>query len=316
MSRPTLLSILRAFPEGKRPDYRRLAFLSAGYLATLALPRSFDQGVVRRLAENSLVVKDAWVRRIEESMRRMLGAELPDADFRALAREFCEITREIQWIRLRAFHTVDVPIETTVEGLERLHAALEDGKGAILWGMSFCDLVPMAIALYRAGVKLVALGSAFHGAATGSRLGIELVGPFYSVPENRFLAERVMIPADRSRGYMPLLKQRLSENSILYIRGDLESVRTNFPARVFGREVKFAPGAPGLSWKTGGALLPLHVVRDGLFRYRVVIHPPVEVDRDLDGSSFIRQAVDDFAALLERCALESTTDWDIWATLD
>jgi lauroyl/myristoyl acyltransferase len=113
---------------------------------------------------------------------------------------------------------------------------------------------------------------------------------------------------------MPVLKQRLSENSLLYIRGDLESVRTNYPAKVFGREMRFAPGAPGLSWKMGSALLPLHVVRDGPFRYRTVIHPPVEVDRELDGSSYIRQSVDHFAALLERCAREFPSNWDIWAT--
>jgi lauroyl/myristoyl acyltransferase len=315
MSNPTLFSILRALPHGRRPDYRRLASLSAGYLLTLAIPSRFDQRVVGRLVQSPLVVKDAWVRRIEELMRSMLGADLPDADFRLLAREYCEITREIQWIRFRAIHTFDVPIETTVEGLERVHAALEAGKGAILWGMSFCDLVPKGIALYRAGVPLVALATAFHGVPTNSRLGLEVVGPFYSAQENRFLSERVMIPADRSRGFMPVLKQRLSENSVLYIRGDLESVRTNYPARVFGRETNFAPGAPGLSWKMGSALLPLHVVRDGPFRYRVVIHPPVEVDRDLDGDSYIRQAVDGFAALLERCALESPTNWDIWAIL-
>ena len=315
MSSPTLSSILRALPKGRLPDYRRVATLSAGYLLTLALPRRFDQKAVGWLAQSPLVVKGAWVRRIEELMKSMLGAKLPDADFRSLAREYCEMTRETQWIRFRAFHTVDPPIEITLDGLERVHAALEAGKGAILWGMSFCENWLWMIALYRAGVPLVLLASAYHGVTSSTRLGIEVVGPFFSAPENRFVAERVVIPADRSRGFMPVLKQRLSENSLLFMRGDLESLRTNYPAKVLGREMKFAPGAPGLSWQMGSALLPMHVVRDGPFRYRTVIHPPVEVDRELDGSSYIRQAVDGFAALLERCILESPSDWDLWATL-
>jgi predicted LPLAT superfamily acyltransferase len=41
----------------------------------------------------------------------------------------------------------------------------------------------------------------------------------------------------------------------------------------------------------------------------------VEVDREMDGSSYIREAVDHFAALLERCVLESPSDWDFWAIL-
>jgi lauroyl/myristoyl acyltransferase len=315
VSSPTLFSILRALPQGRLPDYRRLATLSAGYLLTLAVPSRFDQRAMGRLVQSPLVVKDAWVRRIEELMRSMLGAQLPDVDFRSLAREYCEMTRETEWIRFRAFHTVDVPIEMTLEGLERVEAALEAGKGAILWGMSFCENWLWMIALHRAGVPLVLLASAYHGVTSSTRLGIEAVGPFFSAPENRFVAERIVIPADRSRGFMPVLKQRLSENSLLFIRGDLESVRTNYPAKVLGREMKFAPGAPGLSWQMGSALLPMRVVRDGPFRYRTIIHPPVEVDRELDGSSYIREAVDHFAALLERCVLESPSDWDFWAIL-
>ena len=195
MSKPTLLSVLRALPHGKKADYRKLLFLTAGYLLTSALPRRFDRRLVDRSVKSSLVVKDAWVRRIEELMRRLLGDELPGADFRSLAREYCEVTREIQWIRFRAFHTDHVPIETSVEGLERIHAALDGGKGAILWGMSFCELIPKAIALNRAGLRFVALATAFHGVPTDSRLGLEVVGPFYSASENRFLAERLMIPA-------------------------------------------------------------------------------------------------------------------------
>jgi lauroyl/myristoyl acyltransferase len=315
VSASSIFSVLGSLPRGERPDYRRLAFLSAGYLLTLAVPRQLDRRLMGRLGRSSAVVREAWVQRIVECMQQVLGSELPGADFPFLARDYCEMTREIQWIRFRAFHTEKVPVETSVEGLHRVQEALDGGCGAILWGMSFCETLLNKIALHRVGLPLVLLSSAYHGVPANTRLGVRVVGPFYAAPENRFLSERIVIPPDASLGYVRTLTERLAENRCVSIRGDLESRRTNVLAPVFGREMRFAVGAPGLSWKLGSPLLPMHVVRDGPFRYRVIIHPPVEVERDLGKKSFVHQAVLRFAALLERCARQSPSNWEIWAVM-
>ena len=50
-------------------------------------------------------------------------------------------------------------------------------------------------------------------------------------------------------------------------------------------------------------------------RFRTIVHPPVEVDRSLDKEPFILDAVGQYVALLERCALESPSNWEIWALM-
>jgi hypothetical protein len=223
------------------------------------------------------------------------------------------MTREIQWLRFRAFHGRKVPVETSVDGLHRVHAALEGGNGAILWGMSFCETLPKLIAFQRAGLPLVLLSSAYHGVPSDTRLGLEVVGPFFSAPENRFLAERLIVPADLSLGYLRQLQKRLSDNACVCIRGDLASRRANVRKTVFGVPMSFARGAPGLSWKLGSPLLPIHTVRDGPFRYRTIVHPPVEIDGGLDKDMFIEAALEHYVQLLKRCALEAPSNWEIWA---
>ena len=317
MGKPSLVSRIRALPSGQPRDFRKLGFLSAGYLLTLLLPRRLDQWTVGRLLRLPVVVRGAWIQKIVRSMRHHLGPILPDADFESMARDFCEMTREIEWLRFRAYHTKKLPIQTSVEGLERLREAQEAGKGAILWGMSFCEHLPVKVALQRAGVPLVHLSSAYHGVPDPcTPFGMKVVGPFYSAAEVPFLAERVIIPQDGSLGYMRLLIDRLSKNQCVYIRGDYRSVRNNVNVRLFGRELPFAPGAPGLSWKLGSPLLPLHVVREGPFRYRAVIHPPIDADRGQGKSPFIRQTTDQFRNLMERCVLETPSNWDMLGVME
>jgi len=59
----------------------------------------------------------------------------------------------------------------------------------------------------------------------------------------------------------------------------------------------------------GSALLPLHAVREGPLTYRIVIDEEIDVDRNLDKSSYIDRAVREFAGRLEQRVLEHPSDW-------
>jgi len=291
-------------------DARSLALLSLGYLATAVVPRRADAWVVTRVMSGPVLVREPWVRQIADRMRHVLEPLLPAADFHAMATAYCEMFRENQWMRWRATHGGHVPVETTVVGLQHLDAARARGRGAILWGMSFCETLVVKIGLHRAGVPLLHLSSANHGGAwPPSRLGLAILAPFYTAAETPYLTERIEIPADQTLGYMRILMDRLKANQCVSIAGDGIATRQNVTATVLGREAQFAPGAPGLAWKLGSALLPLHVVREGPLRYRIVIDEPVTVDATAEKSIFIHAAVAAFARRLEQRVLERPSDW-------
>jgi Bacterial lipid A biosynthesis acyltransferase len=292
------------------PDLGSLMLLASGYLATAIVPRRYDAWFVTRVMSGSLLVRERWVRRIAERMRLVLQPLLPVADFHALATEYCRMFRENQWMRCRAIHRGVVPVSTTVVGLPHLESARSRGRGVILWGMSFCETLVVKMGLHRAGVPLVHLSTVNHGSALPpTRLGLRLVAPLYTAAELPYLAERVVIPADESLGYMRVLMDRLAANHCVSIAGDGVARRQNVTAMVLGREARFAPGAPGLAWKMGSALLPLHVVREGPLTYRIVIDQEIDVDRSVEKSTFISRAVREFARRLEQRVVEHPSDW-------
>ncbi len=291
-------------------DLRSLMLLTSGYSVTALVPPRFDARFVTGVMSGPLLVHERWVRQIAERMRLVLEPFLPDADFHTLGAAYCQMFRENQWMRWRAMHGAAVAVSTTVVGLPHLKAAHARGRGVILWGMSFCETLVVKMGLHRAGVALVHLSTANHGAAwPPTRLGLRAVAPLYTAAETPYLAERVVIPADQSLGYMRVLMDRLAANRCVSIAGDGVARRQNIPATVLGRAAHFAPGAPGLALKMGSALLPLHVVREGPLRYRVVIDEEIEVDRDLAKPAFIDRAVSEFARRLEQRVLERPADW-------
>jgi hypothetical protein len=291
-------------------DFRSLMLLSSGYLAAVVVPRRYDRRFVTRVMSGPLLVRDRWVRQIEKRMRLILEPFLPAADFHVLATEYCQMFRENQWMRWRAIRGGVVPVTTTVVGLPRLKSARARGHGVILWGMSFCETLVVKMGLHRAGVPLVHLSTAHHGAAwPPTRLGLRVVAPIFTAAETPYLVERVVIPPSESLGYMRVLMDRLAANRCVSIAGDGVARRHNVAARLLGREAHFAPGAPGLAWKMGSALLPLHVVREGPLKYRIVIDEEIDVDRTVGKAAFIDGAVAEFAARLERRVLQHPEDW-------
>ena len=303
--------IIRAIPTGTVQDFKGLASLASGYLITGAIPRKLDPWAISCLLKTSLGVRRAAVQQTAERMQMLLSTATGRSTFDQEAVGFCEMDRELQWIRWRALHGKALPLETSIDGWVHIKDALGAGKGVVLWGLSFCGTLVAKVALDRAGVGLVHLSSADHGASVPTTaLGYELCGPVYCVAENRFIKERVIIPADGSLSYMRTLLRRLAENQCVYVAGERTSPRNNVGASVLGREVEFAPGAPGLSWKVGSVLMPVHVIREGPLRYKAVVGKQIDADRGSGKAEFVRSAVTQFARYLQELILRHPSDWD------
>jgi KDO2-lipid IV(A) lauroyltransferase len=204
-------------------------------------------------------------------------------------------------------------VETEVEGREHLDRALAEGRGAILWGMSFCGDLIYKIALQRAGVPLILLSAADHGAHyPPTRLGLTVVGPLVQRTETRYLSERVVIPPDQSLGYLRTIRARLESNATVWIAGERAAPRGNVDVRLFGHDLRLATGAATLAHSVGSRLLPVDIVREASFRYRVRIDRPIAPDES-DKNGFVAAAVHEFAARVEQRVLEHPSDW-MWET--
>jgi lauroyl/myristoyl acyltransferase len=291
-------------------DVRQLAGLLGGSMAAAIVPRRWDPAVVGLLRSLQRACFPKALDQLAGKMARVLPADACNEP-RPLAEEYATMRLEDMWGRVRGVrrHGWRPTIET--EGLERVHKALERGRGAILWSMRFSSTTVIKQAFFRAGLPLTHLSREQHGSPSVTRLGVRVVSPLFCRAENSYLAERVQIPLDGSLGYLNQLRKRLRANACVSIFGEHEG-RQSAEVEVLGARWRFALGAPSLAWLEGAELLTVLALRTAPFQYRVVIDEPIVVDRSAPRKEFAAQALAQFAERLERLIIAHPGQWQGW----
>lgn len=293
-----------------RKDLRFLAEVGLGYWIAALCPRRWDPWIVDRWVNWYAPADGGAVRDLAGLMRALLGPAAGQRDLLELAARHYRTVVEDRWGHIRDLHKQGWTPEIAVEGIRHIQEGLKASRGVILWGMHFCGGAVAKAGLAAAGIRLAHLSREHHGRPSRSWLG-ERLAYFGYKPELRYLDRRIVIPGDESLGYMRELIGLLASNACLSITGELPG-RQSVEAEFFGGREKFATGAPGLAYKMGSPLLTYYAVREGTFRYRVVIEGPIEADRGVARQQFVRAAVEQFAERLQRTIVAHPSDWYRW----
>ncbi len=295
-------------------DFLRVVGFGLGYLPTALIPRRLDSWAIQNLISLALKLRPEKATQFAARMSEPLGPEAEGRDLTPEARHRYEMVLENTWGRVRSLHRDGWRPEVTLEGLERIEAGLAGGHGTVLWRTSMGNSLIAKKALWAAGVPLVHLSLATHGAWSSSWIGENWIAPLFRRTEGWYLRERVIIQKGRSRsGIMKTLLTRLSkENAVVSIFGDLsapQNIRTPF----FDREAAFAMGSPSLAWKAGSALLPVYCIRECTGKYRVVVDEPISVDREMGRKEYVREAVGEFSQRLQDRIVQHPGSWSGWS---
>jgi lauroyl/myristoyl acyltransferase len=275
------------------------------------VPRRFDAAIARGLQSTAEKLFAARLRKLSETMARLLPEESRREDPRRIALDHYAMRLEDMWGRARGIGFQGWHPEIEIEGIEHVRAALARGRGAVVWSMRFSSATALKQAFHRAGLPLVHLSRVSHGASSATRTGLGIVGSLYCRAENPYLAERVRIPMDGSVSYINTLRRHLRNNLCVNIFGE-HTGRQNAPATVLGLRWPFALGAPSLAWSEDAALLTAYTLRTGSLRYHVVVDKEIPVDRSIGRREFARQAVVEFARRLETLIVSHPADWQGW----
>jgi lauroyl/myristoyl acyltransferase len=298
-------------PLVRLPDLRRLAALGAGAAASAVWPRRWDRGLLRAWERAYLSLGGRAVTRVAERMRRRLPPDAASADPRALAEEHVSARIEDMWGRVRGLGARGYDIAIEVEGLEHVHAALERGRGVVIWCMRVGSATVIKMAFARSGLPLHHLSRVEHGSPTTSRVGVRWVAPLYRRVEDRVLAERIQIPLDGSLAYLDAIAERLAANRCVSIFGE-HAGRQSVEVETLGVRRRFALGAPSVAWRSGAGLVTAYALREGPFRHRLVVEEELPVDRAVARKTFAQAAVREFARRLEACVIRHPADWQAW----
>jgi lauroyl/myristoyl acyltransferase len=285
--------------------------LPALVLAAWLIPERFWKPLARAVAPRAGAILSRSPARIGDCMAA-LAPETPLAlSPQATARELvaCEIQKNFQTVRALLWPPWTPRV--TLEGEEHILAALEQGKGVVLWDSHlFFGNLMTKVALYGAGYRIHHLSHPRHGFSP-SRFGMRFLNPLRAAAESRYLGRRVALSLDGHVAAMRTLWRCVRGNGVVSISvGQVGKSYRDVPF-LAGR-IRIAAGAPELAHSTGAALIPVFTVQTEDGSYRVTAGEPLAVPEDVDRSEAVTEAIEAYGKRLEPWVRDYPGQWVGW----
>ncbi len=245
-------------------------------------------------------------------IRKTLGTRLADLPADRILRDMGAegIFTFFQVLKCHRFDRWEPPVRTA--GFEHVHAALEAGRGAVLWvSHGFHGHLGSKIGFRRAGLDVVHLSTPAHG-FSATKFGVRYLNRMQTRIEDRYIRERVLLPLQGQNAALQTLAKRLKANQVVSITGQKGTGRT-VDAKFLDGTLPLAPGAPSLARMTGAKLLPVFAFRAADGVVEVTVEPEIALDGSRDEA--VSAAVQDFARCSEPHVLRHPGQWLSWVQL-
>lgn len=203
-----------------------------------------------------------------------------------------------------------------LEGHQNLDAALQAGRGAVLWVAHFAfNTLATKMALRACGYDLWHISRPEHGFSK-SRLGIRLFNPIRVRAEAGYLAGRILVDRENPAGATHAAGKVLSRNGIVSITAGAWEGKRVAVVGILGGALELATGAPGLARLTRAALLPVFTVRDDAQgAIRVIVGTPMETDLGDDFDAALVRSCQEFTDQVADYVRAYPDQWRDWKSL-
>ena len=296
-----------------------------GLIALLAVFRAVElarSSEVRRRSAHLIThgfhaVSRARRRAIDAQLRATFGVRYSDAE----RERIIERTSLTFWDDALLLCRLPLPGElraARLEGFERIRAALDRGRGAILLENAYFG--------YRNAQKRIihAQGWTAHQTHDGEHIGgfgswnettiaSRLIRPFFEDRERQFCASVIYLSGTDSLAFTRQIADRLRANELVFIAGDGRVGQKRVEVRFLDRRLLFATGAISLTRLTGAPVLPVFCIREPEGMLRSIVEPALQVD---DGGRGVQAAMAEFARLLDSHVRRHPGQYHGWHKLD
>lgn len=225
--------------------------------------------------------------------------ELSEAEVRATVKEMWDnLGRTVAEIaKLRDFDCYAPGGRVEVVGAEHIDRARDDGKGGIFFSghLANWEIIPLSTAQRGCPPSLV-YRNANNPAVNDMILAARGAATETNVPKGAAGA-RQMIDIVRKGGHLGILVD--------------QKLNAGIAVPFFGRDAMTAPAIAQLGLKFGIPLIPVSIVRLKGARFRVTIHPPLELPNSGDRAADVRAIMVEVNRLLESWIRETPAQW-LW----
>ena len=286
----------------KKPAARKRAEHLAGWLAVRAvfglahaLPGRWIQGVSVLLAWLAYFLGRRHRRVALENLRRVYGASRSEKDIRRLALRnyehislsFCE---GVRWRRGK--------VRVSIEGRSHLERALSAGSGVVAVTGHIGNFGVL-------GACLAAEGYAFN------LVFRDPDSPGVASRFNRLLGEQGVraVPALPRGQCVAICLQRLRSNELVCILADQREGDAGVEVSFLGHRARAVAGPALLALRTGAAVVPMFIVREGRGAYRVEVLPALGYERRGSLKASVKTLTLGISRILEERILERPEQW-------
>lgn len=280
---------------------RRLGYPVAA-LGTRWLPRWLQHWIAHVVITLVMAIYPGPRRAISSNLAQILGKPVDGPDVRkataAMIRNF-----GVYWCDLICFgqrgREQGRALVEDLEGWHHVEAAREEGNGAILMTahLGNWEVGGFILGHKKIPVSVVYVPDKFAETET-LRSRMRAGG----------LVEEIPLQLDSHLGSLPILRA-LRANRLVALQGDRDFNDTGRMIDFFGRAAPFPTGPFQLAYLTGAPLLPFFITYTEQRQLDIVVHPPIEVGRDLGREDAIDQAMQRWVTLLESVVSADPTQW-------
>jgi len=272
-----------------------------GRLAVRIFPRRLLFFLAEAIATAGFHLFRTFRRRCSANLSLAMGERLQ-------AQEVEEVVRRSLSNFFRAFIEVGVTLasspeeirhEVPLRGREHLEAALARGKGVVALGAHLGNF-------FLVGSRLAVDGYSTHVLVnqTQNRALAKLMDRYRLAVWQKTIHARPRRIASQS------LVQVLRGNEIAVVIADEYRDGSGIHVPFFGRQVLARRGPATLALRTGAAVVPIYMVRDGTGRLTLVIEPEIELERSVTTRAAIQENVLRITQWLERVVRAYPDQWN------
>ncbi|WP_374372393.1 lysophospholipid acyltransferase family protein [Dongia sp.] len=276
------------------------------------LPERLWGPLWRGIARIPVFTNRRAIARSADTIQAALG-EVDRRRAEGIARDLRAAIYEMRMQDLRAWRPGGWRPRMVLEGEQHLKDALALGKGAVLWLAPFVfNSGPTKIAIHEKGYRVSHLSSPQHGFSE-TRFGVSYLNRVRCIPEDRYLAERVVFDRHAPASAMRRLMRAVKSGNVASIVAASTEGSDLVKGPIFGGRLPVAIGAPRLAGLTGAPMLPVFTVRDPALGFRVIVEPPIVLDLHLAADERVVAAAAEFLRRSEPWVRRYPEQWRAWS---
>lgn len=188
-----------------------------------------------------------------------------------------------------------------MEGLERIDAALERGKGAILLSAHIGNWELGGAALSLSGYPVNAVVLTHQD---------KKINDFFTRQRMQGKMRPIEIGATLKACY-----RTLKGNGLLALLGDRDFTKNGLRIPFFGKATLIPKGPAVFAYREGAAILPTFMVREPGDTFRLFINEPIYADQQQDEESAVIGLAERYLLSIESCVRAYPSQWYIFRDL-